>query len=113
MIEHNSTVANTGTCVLGDMEILLQPGEASVVNTEPTVARIRGKLCELRMSHVDQCLVIPAFQIDFWLVIDTFVDHNIETVAFADWWHSAARAIPKQLVDLAHVGEIDQLFWDC
>jgi hypothetical protein len=79
------------------------------MNAESTVARIRGELGELRLFHMDQRPVIPAFQVDLWQMVDAFIDDNVKAVAFTDWRHGAVCAIPEQLVDLTLPGEIDDV----
>jgi hypothetical protein len=56
------------------------------------------------MSHVDQRLVIAAFQIDLWPLIDALIDNNIEAVAIANRWNRAASAVQEQLRDLIFAG---------
>jgi hypothetical protein len=57
--------------------------------------RVRRNSRELRLIHMDQCLVVAAFQIDVWLQINAVVDDKIETIALANRRDGAMNAIAK------------------
>ena len=76
----------TNSPMQGDVQLL------SGVNAEAAVSCCRGKQCELRVAHMNQCLMIATLQVNLGLMLDAVVDHRIEPIAFASWrnrtWHA-------------------------
>src|SRR5262249_53454776 len=79
----------------------------SGVYAETPMRRIRGPLCKLRLTQMDECFVVTSLQIDLRLPIDALVDDHIESIAFANRRNGAVSAVPKQLIDLFLAGEDD------
>src|SRR6516165_11414955 len=79
----------------------------SVVGAEPPVPRAQHQPRKLRLADVNQRRVIAAFEIDVGLLLDAVVDDHVEIVAFADGGNRAQRAVRKQPLDLAFVGQSD------
>src|ERR1700730_12630070 len=83
------------------------PKPASVVNAEAPVLGLRHDTCELRLAHMNQCLMIAGFQIHLRLLLNTVVYDDIQPVALADRRHSAGGTVLKQATEVPFVGEIE------
>src|SRR5207247_1672751 len=67
----------------------------------------RHELRELRVSQVDQRCVIAALEIDVRRSLDAVVDHDLESIAFAEIRNRAALAIREHTLDLVFACPID------
>ena len=77
----------------------------SNADAKAATLRLLCQLRELALSHMDQCRMIAAFDVDLRLFINAFINDEIERIASADRGNGAGDAISEQLRDFIFSGE--------